>query len=210
MTQADSNGDTVTPAPGGELARPIFRPYVNKLGWRNRIGRLVWGLAYWTVFRWAPGQLGGWRRFVLRCFGAKMARGSMVYGTARVWAPWNLEMDEYSCIGAFVDCYCVARVRLGARATVSQYAFLCTASHDIHDPATPLITSPIAIGAGAWVFAGAFVGPGVTIGEGAVVAARAVVVKAVEPWTIVGGNPAKFIKKRELRPAAGAPGEGAP
>ena len=44
----------------------------------------------------------------------------------------------------------------------------------------------------------AIVLPGVTIDEGAVVAAGAVVTKDVEPWTIVGGNPAKFIKKREL------------
>ena len=39
---------------------------------------------------------------------------------------------------------------------------------------------------------------GVTIGEGAVVAG-AVVTKDVEPWTVVGGNPAKFIKKREMK-----------
>ena len=40
--------------------------------------------------------------------------------------------------------------------------------------------------------------PGVTIGEGAIVAAGAVVTKDVEPFTVVGGNPAKFIKKREI------------
>jgi putative colanic acid biosynthesis acetyltransferase WcaF len=70
-----------------------------------------------------------------------------------------------------------------------------------------LVTAPIRIGAGAWICAGAFVGPGVSIGDGSVVAARAVVVKDVEPWIVVGGNPAKFIKKRELRtdgqPASG-------
>ena len=49
-----------------------------------------------------------------------------------------------------------------------------------------------------WVATGAVILPGVTIGEGAVVAAGAVVVKDVEPWTVVGGNPAKFIKKRGL------------
>jgi chloramphenicol O-acetyltransferase type B len=41
--------------------------------------------------------------------------------------------------------------------------------------------------------------PGVKVSEGAVVAAGAVVVKDVEPWTVVGGNPAKMIKKREIR-----------
>lgn len=51
----------------------------------------------------------------------------------------------------------------------------------------------------AWVAADAFIGPGVTIGEGAVVGARAVVFKDVAPWTVVGGNPAQFIKFRELK-----------
>jgi putative colanic acid biosynthesis acetyltransferase WcaF len=107
-------------------------------------------------------------------------------------------MGEYSCLSFDVDCYSVDRIRIGAHATVSQYAFLCTASHDIGDPHMKLTTAPISIGAGAWVAADAFVGPGVSLGEGAVAAARAVVVKDVEPWAVVAGNPAKAVRKREL------------
>ena len=55
------------------------------------------------------------------------------------------------------------------------------------------------IGDRAWVCAEVFVGQGATVGEGAVCAARAVVIKDVEPWTMVGGNPAKFIKKRKIK-----------
>jgi putative colanic acid biosynthesis acetyltransferase WcaF len=54
------------------------------------------------------------------------------------------------------------------------------------------------IGSEAWICADAFVGPGVTIGEGAIVAARAVTVKDVRPWSIVIGNPAREIKRREI------------
>lgn len=105
-------------------------------------------------------------------------------------------MAERSCLGDFVDCYCVDKVYIGRDATVSQYAYLCTASHDTESPSRDLKTAPIRLERGSWVFAGSFIGMGVTVGEGAITAARSVVIKSVEPYTIVGGNPAKFIKKR--------------
>jgi putative colanic acid biosynthesis acetyltransferase WcaF len=80
---------------------------------------------------------------------------------------------------------------------VSQKAYLCTASHDVDDPAFPLVGAPITIGSGAWVAAAAFVGPGVTVGEGAVLGACAVVSRDVEPRAIMVGNPAQFVRWRQ-------------
>ena len=57
--------------------------------------------------------------------------------------------------------------------------------------------APIHIGKNVWIGANATILAGVTIGDGAVVAAGAVVTKDVEPNTIVGGIPAKIIKKIE-------------
>jgi putative colanic acid biosynthesis acetyltransferase WcaF len=122
-----------------------------------------------------------------------------VYSSANVFMPWKLEMDEYACLSSGVDCYNVEKIKIGKHATISQRAFLCTASHDIKKPDMPLITAPIRIENYAWVAADAFIGMGVTIGEGTVVGTRAAVFKDVEPWTVVGGNPAKFIKKREIK-----------
>ena len=175
---------------------PDMCPSVHSFG--NKIGRLMWGIVWTLLFRPSPRAMGGWRRLLLRCFGARIGKGARILSSARIWAPWNLEMGDYACLSEFADCYCVAPVSIGAHATVSQYAFLCTASHDIHDPNMGLVTGPIKVGAGAWVCAGAFVGMGVTIGEGAVTAARSVVVKDVAPWAVVGGNPARFIKPRVL------------
>jgi putative colanic acid biosynthesis acetyltransferase WcaF len=132
-------------------------------------------------------------------FGAKIARDAYAHPSVKIWAPWNLEMGSLSCLGPHVDCYCVDKVVIGSRATVSQYSFLCTATHDYRDPRMPLVTAPIMIGERAWVAADAFIGPGVTIGEGAVVGARASVFRNVDPWTVVGGNPARIIKKYELQ-----------
>ena len=136
---------------------------------------------------------------MLRLFGAKIAKKAIVHASARIWAPWNLEMDEYACIDDNVDVYSVNKIKLGKHATVSQQAFLCTASHNIYSKEHELTNAPIVIGDYAWVAAGAFVGMGVTIGEYAVVGARSAVFKDVEPWNIVGGNPAVFIKKRVIK-----------
>jgi putative colanic acid biosynthesis acetyltransferase WcaF len=105
-------------------------------------------------------------------------------------------MGEYSCLADYVDCYCVAPIRLGAHATVSQYAHLCAATHDYENPEFPPVAQPIVVADYAWVATGAFVGPGVTVGEGSVVGARAVVTRDVSPGLVVAGNPARAIKRR--------------
>jgi putative colanic acid biosynthesis acetyltransferase WcaF len=118
-------------------------------------------------------------------------------------------MGDYSCLAEQVNCYSVDAVRLGPHATVSQYSFLCTASHDYTEPTMPLVTAPIVVEAGAWVAADVFVGPGVRIGEGAVVGARSTVIRNVGDWLIVAGNPVKVIGKREVSCSLESPGEAA-
>jgi putative colanic acid biosynthesis acetyltransferase WcaF len=92
----------------------------------------------------------------------------------------------------------VAPISIGPHGTVSQYAHLCAASHDIEQPNMPLTTAPIRIAGQAWVCTGAYVGPGASVGEGAVVGARAVVVHDVPAWMVVAGNPARPIKARRV------------
>ena len=162
----------------------------------NKAGRTVWNVVWQLLFRSTPRSLHTWRCLLLRMFGAKLGKAVHPYPSARIWAPWNLEMGDHSCLSEQVDCYCVDKIRIGAHATVSQYSFLCTASHDYADPDMPLVTAPISIGERAWITADVFVAPGVTIGEGAVVTARSSVFSDIEPWVVATGNPARPIKKR--------------
>jgi putative colanic acid biosynthesis acetyltransferase WcaF len=108
-----------------------------------------------------------------------------------------LTMRAYSCLADDVDCYNVARIVLEPFATVSQYSYLCSASHDINDPNFTLFSKPIHIGSQAWVAARSYIGPGVSISDGAVVGANACVYKSVAPWTVMGGNPARAIGVRQ-------------
>jgi putative colanic acid biosynthesis acetyltransferase WcaF len=163
---------------------------------RLRLARLAWNLVCALLYRPTPRFLHPWRRLLLRLFGAEIGRGAHPYPRARIWAPWNLSMGPRSCLADGVDCYSVARITLGAGAIVSQDAFLCTATHNIDDPAFPLEIAPIALGPDAWVAAGAFIGPGVSLGTGAVALARAVVIKDVAAWDVVGGNPARRLRWR--------------
>lgn len=166
----------------------------------NKIRRLLWTICWTILARPFPrGTFMPWKRFLLHLFGAKIADTACVHASATIFMPWNLEMKDYACIGPCVDCYNAAPIIIGSNAVISQRAYLCTASHDITLPTHPQIEKPIIIEDKVWVAAEAFVGPGVTVGEGAVVGARACVFKDVEPWTVVGGNPAKFIKKRIIK-----------
>ena len=135
----------------------------------------------------------------MRRFGARVGRGVNVSPTAQVYFPWMLEIGEFAAVGDGAFLYNLGPLRIGPRATISQRAHLCGGSHDYTDPAMPLLRLPITVSADAWVCADAFVGPGVIVGEGAVVGARAAAFKDVAPWTIVGGNPATVIGRRELR-----------
>lgn len=174
--------------------------YHNVLSRKHQLVRLLWGIVWGLLARPLPRSLGlGWKRVLLRLFGAKIHPTAVVYSSAKIYYPANLIMEAYSCLASNVDCYNVDIIHIGANTTISQGAFLCTASHDITNPLNPLITAPIIIEDQAWVATDAFVGMGVTVGQGAVVGARTVVFKDVEPWTVVGGNPAKFIKKRIIK-----------
>ena len=164
----------------------------------NRIGRGVWAVVWLLLYRPTPIFLHSWRRLLLRLFGARVGEKAHPYPSARIWAPWNLELGDAACLGRRVDCYCVDKIVIGNNAIVSQYTYLCSASHDYTRPDLPLISAPIIIGDNVWITAGVFVGPGVRIGDGAVVLARSVVVNDVDPWVVVAGNPAKLKKYRDL------------
>jgi len=164
----------------------------------NRLLRAVW-MATWLVFaRFTPPPLHGWRRLVLRGFGAKIGAGARVHGSASVWLPTNLELGDNVLIGPGVRLYNQGRISIGAKTVISQGAHICASSHDLRDPLFQLVLRPVAIGRQCWVAAEAFVGPGVTMGDRAVLGARGALFNDAESDAVYGGNPAVFIKPREL------------
>jgi len=177
----------------------MIPPVPHRVSVANQVLRWCWGIVWAIGGRCSPRPLHGWRRWLLRLFGARIAVGVHVYPGARIWAPWNLTMGRDSCLADEVDCYNQAEIRIGARATISQRAFLCAGSHDYTDPGHGLIVAPISIGDDAWICAQAIIGPGVAVGEGAVVGAGAVAMRDIPPWMVCAGNPCRPLKPRVLR-----------
>src|SRR5437867_9538894 len=168
---------------------------------RNKIARLLWTIVWRLFFRPTPWFMRSWRRMLLKIFGAKLGNAEFD-ASVQIWAPWLLEAGDHVFVDRDVKLYNAYGITIGDRVVISQGVFLCTPSHDHTITTFPLIGKKITIGNDTWLAAEAFIAPGVTVSEGAVVGARAVVVKDVPPWTVVAGNPAREIKKRELRKPA--------
>jgi putative colanic acid biosynthesis acetyltransferase WcaF len=162
----------------------------------NKVARLAWQVAWLLFVRWTPRPCHGWRRAVYRLFGARLGRRCHLYAGAKVWAPWTLECGDDACIADGAEVYNPAGATIGARAVISQEAFLCGATHDYEKADFPLATARIVVGEDAWVAARSVVLPGATVGEGSVVGAGSVVTKETAPWTVNAGNPSRMIKER--------------
>lgn len=112
----------------------------------------------------------------------------------------DLYADEYSYIGS--GCVIYSKVKIGKYTMLAPEVKVVGGDHYYKNPDKPIIFSgredelETFIGDDVWVGYGSFISRGVKIGDGAIVAAYSVVTKDVEPYTIVGGSPAKFIKYR--------------
>jgi putative colanic acid biosynthesis acetyltransferase WcaF len=167
------------------------RKYSRREQWR----RVAWAFGRWLVVL-SPRPMFGWRRAVLRLFGATVGEGVRIYSSTRIEMPWNVEIGDWTAFGEHAHVYSLGRVTIGRCVTVSYRAHVCAGTHEFTDPTLPLLKPPVQIESGVWIGTEAFVGPGVTVGEGALLGARAVVTRDVAPLDVVAGNPARVIGRR--------------
>ena len=122
--------------------------------------------------------------------------------TFGMFPPFNTDCGKNTHIGerVFINSGCKFQdqggIFIGNDCLIGHNATLCTINHNPDpDHRGDMTFMPIYIEDKVWLGANVTILPGVTIGEGAIVAAGAVVTKDVEPRTVVGGVPARFIKK---------------
>jgi maltose O-acetyltransferase len=146
------------------------------------------------------------RMRVYRAFGVHLEdiETSTIMLGSEVWSPHRLSIGANTVIGrqCIVDCRARAveqefSVTIGRNVNITSQVVLVAGKHQIHSPTFETASAPIVVEDYAWISLRAIVLGGVTVGEGAVVTAGAVVTRDVEPYTIVGGAPARPIGQRE-------------
>ncbi|PPC74955.1 putative colanic acid biosynthesis acetyltransferase [Pokkaliibacter plantistimulans] len=164
----------------------------------NKITRIIWGVVYYSLFRFSPTPFFRWRQKILRIFGSSILDTSRVYPSAKIWLPANLTMGSHSTLGPNVNCYNQGHITIEDYVIVSQGVSLCASTHDYNDPLHPLLLKPIHIKNHVWVCAEAFIGPGVVLEDGCVIGARSVAFKNCNSWSVYAGNPAVKLKDRVI------------
>ncbi|HEY1628504.1 MAG TPA: hypothetical protein VGF52_01525 [Tepidisphaeraceae bacterium] len=159
--------------------------------------RFLWQLVQSTLFRLPIPRGYAWRRFLLKCFGAKLGHRAGVHASTRIMHPWLLEMGDWTMLGPGATAYNLGKITIGQHTVISQDVYLCAGTHDYKNPTLPLLRPEICIGAGVWIAAGAFIGPGAIVGDNSVVGARSVVMGEIPPNVVAAGNPAHIIKPRK-------------
>lgn len=165
---------------------------------RGRSGLTVqlWWLVQATLFRGSPQIFYGFRRWLLRLFGARIGEGVIIRPSVRIPYPWKLRIGDHSWIGDDAVLYCFAEIIIGRDVVVSQKSYLCAGTHNYRKATFDIEAFPIVIEDEAWVAADVFVAPGVTIGKGAVVGSRSSVFTDIPAMMVCVGSPARAVHAR--------------
>lgn len=186
-------------------ARQDLQRFRQPPGFRGRHAAIVqlWWIVEATLFRWSPQVAYGWRRWLLRLFGARIGLNALIRPSARFTYPWKVSIGDYCWVGEDVVFYSLGEIQIGDNSVISQRSYLCAGSHDTQRVTFDIFSKPIRIGSGCWLAADVYVAPGISIADGAVVGARSSVFSDLPADMICYGTPA-----RPVRPRASAAPEG--
>lgn len=149
---------------------------------------LIWRTIGKLCFKITPTCFFKIRVLILKLFGAEISWDSIVYPSCDIYSPKNLILKSKACLSYKTIIYNVAPISIGEKSCISQFSFLCTASHDIDDKFMKLKKSPIFIGNNVWIGADCYVNRGCKINHNAVVAARSTIYKEVNIMEVVSST----------------------
>ena len=167
-------------------------------GFRGRSVVIVqlWWLVQATLFMWSPQFMYGWRRFLLRLFGADIGKNVLIRSSVKVTYPWKIKIGDTVWIGDNTTLYSLGTIEVGSNVAIAHRVYLCAGSHDYTKITFDILAENIKIRDQVWLPNDVFIGPGVTIGKGAVIGARSSVFADMPEGMICIGSPAKPVRKR--------------
>ncbi len=172
--------------------------YKTPAGFRGKSKLTVqfWWIVQAVFFKSSPQIFYGWRRFLLRLFGAKIGKGVIIRSSAQITYPWKISIGDFSWIGDEVVLYSLGEIEIGVNSVISQRSYICTGSHDYNSDNFNIYAKKVRIGDKCWLATDVYVAPNVTIGDFTVVGARSSVFKNLPANKVCKGNPAKPFKDR--------------
>ena len=163
---------------------------------KSKIFVQFWWIIHALFFKLSPQVLYGWRRFLLRSFGAKIGKKVIIRPSVQITYPWKVSIGDNCQIGDEVVLYSLGEIEIGNNVVISQRSYLCTGSHDYLKIDFPIYAEQITIKEQCWLGTDVYVAPGITIGTATVVGARSSVFKDLPTGKVCIGSPAKVIKDR--------------
>jgi putative colanic acid biosynthesis acetyltransferase WcaF len=165
---------------------------------KNVIAVQLWWIIQSTLFGCSPQFMYGWRRFLLRLFGAVIGKKVLIRPSTKITYPWKLSVGDFSWIGDDTVLYNLGQINIGKNVAIAHRVYLCTGIHNYQNISFTIGQKPIRIEDEVWLPNDVFIGPGVVIGKGCVIGARSTVLKNMPEGMVCYGNPAKPVKKREI------------
>lgn len=138
------------------------------------------------------------RNFYLRLFGIKVHSGSAIHRSCKFFHVGKLSIGKNSVVN--FGCYLDNRrgIKIGNNVGLAHHVKIYTLGHDIDDPEFKTKGKPVVIEDRVFVFANVLIMPGVTLHKNCIVLPGSVVTKSIEENAVVGGNPAKVLRYRNV------------
>lgn len=160
--------------------------------------RLLWYFVNVAFFRSAFPFI-GFKKILLRSFGAEIGNGVVIKPHVNIKYPWKLRIGNHVWIGEEVWIDNLAEVIIGDHCCISQGALLLCGNHDYSKSSFDLIVGSIHLEDGVWIGAKCVVCPGVTCHSHAVLAVNSVATKNLDSYSVYQGNPAIKVRERNLK-----------
>jgi putative colanic acid biosynthesis acetyltransferase WcaF len=168
---------------------------------KSKIIVQLWWIINATLFSWSPQFMYGWRRFLLRAFGAKVGKNVLIRSSVKITYPWKVNVGNNSWIGDDCVLYSLGNIRIGNNVAVAHKVYFNTGGHDYQKLSFDIFAKPISIEDECWITNDVYIAPGVKVGRGSIVGARSTVLKSLPEGKICVGSPAKPIKDRKIEGA---------